>query len=144
MERVSTDDLVPSLTHSIQLVLVNPAFRSHLYDTWQSCRRELHRFKSDPAQAIVSLQTFKRIPARPDSVAQFLFCSHGEDWLPPRAVGQFITAPLLYAPGAPDVGLAREDVLDEFVKAFDFSFDSPPQALRRLLSRTQMPQRSKG
>lgn len=65
-------------------------------------------------------------------------------WLPPNVVGQYITAPLLTDPGSPDLGLAREDVLEAYVNELEFSSDSPPQALRRLLSRTQMPRRSKG
>ena len=128
----------------VQLVAVNAAFRSVLFPSWISCRSALHQFSADPVTALSLLQTSRRLPVDHVSIAHFLFCSHGQPWLEQKVVGNFITAPLLHDAGLPDFGLAHEGILRAYVAMFDFSSDTPSQALRRLLTRTRMPRRTAG
>ena len=136
---------IPTQRHYLQLHAVCCTFRTSLCTTWNDCKEALELFKRDPETSVVALQSVGRLSSNPVSVAHFLYHSHGSLWLEPKMVGQFITAPLVRGQdvGMPDVGLAREDILSAYVESFDFSSDSPPQALRRILARTRMPQRTK-
>ena len=127
----------------VQLVSLNSAFYSALQPHWVPCLATIRNFRADPELAIVRLQSCKRLASDYGSVAAFLFDNHGR--LPAKAIGQYLTAPPpLRLDASPQPDLAREGILQAYLSLLDFSADSPPQALRRLLDRTRMPGRTKG
>lgn len=116
---------------------INRAFADGLAATWKSCKAALALFGRQTAGAIAALQRLGRVPGDAAGIASFLFDGHG--LLPAKSIGNYLTAPSLETDE-----LAHEDVLVAYLQLLDLSEDSPPQALRRLLARTRMPQRTKG
>jgi Sec7-like guanine-nucleotide exchange factor len=121
----------------LQLRGTNRAFADGLAATWKSCKAALALFGRQTARAIAALQRLGRVPGDAAGIASFLFDGHG--LLPAKSIGNYLTAPSLETDE-----LAHEDVLVAYLQLLDLSEDSPPQALRRLLARTRMPQRTKG
>lgn len=88
---------------------------------------------------MLRLTSLRFVPDSPYGIARFLLRSHGR--LPAAAVGRYLTAPPVVDR---DAQLAQAASLTiSFLRLFDFGYDSPVQALRKVLAHTRMPSGSK-
>jgi len=98
-------------------------------------RAAVASFRKQPEEALLALASLGLLTADTAGVARFLYDAHGK--LPAAAVGKYLTAP-----GGADreeEAEAAYQLTTAYLAHLDLTYDTPAQALRKLLNRTRLP-----